>query len=536
VSWDGTRIAFEARSSAAEPLAVYEMNADGSACARHPGIENTPPSDNGLLVHNFDPTYAPPEGGFSRIVFASTRGNLNPAAYDYSGPQRTPADPTKPNANLYVLEPDPKAPPRTRIRQLTFLLNMERQPTFMNDGRLVFAAEKRAPGFYQTSLRRINLDTGDYHPLYAQRGSIGYPEATQVVELADKDFATIFSTPSTPGGGGVLGIVNRSLGIDFRSADPADYPVDPTVLDPSQPHAPDPAFFLRSLHLPDPAANARAGAPTSGLYTSPSALPGTELLVSFGGATDPATFDGDYDVYVMSPTTGAKRRLFGAPGMADVEAVAVYGRMPRPIFRSRLDEPNGHAIVFEERSEAEIHVLDVPVLASLLFQNTPTGRLLDPDIRSLDVYEDLPPTPDVASFQQGGSFVANDGFGSVYVRRRLLGTVPVEADGSAKLTVPGGVPIVLGLPETALSQARGLPRVQREAIVFSPGEYVHQSFRASLFGSLCGSCHGSISGRPVDAALQPDFVTQASSTLSRFKPPYDMNTPPAARGPVIGPP
>src|SRR5262249_21527645 len=157
-----------------------EMNADGSACAKHAKI-NAPLGNptNGLLVHNFDPVYAPPEGGFSRIVFASTRGNLKPDAYGYDGPQRTPADPTKPNSNLYVLDaPD-------KIRQLTYLLNMERQPSIMSDGRVIFSAEKRAPQFYQVALRRINIDGGDYHPLYAQRGSIGYPEATQVVELCD---------------------------------------------------------------------------------------------------------------------------------------------------------------------------------------------------------------------------------------------------------------------------------------------------------------------------------------------------------------
>lgn len=535
VSWDGTRVAFAARSSASEPLAVYEMNADGSNCGKHPGINDTPPSANGLLIHNFDPTYSPPEGGVSRIVFASTRGNLNDAAYDYTGPQRTPADPSKPNANLYVLEPDPAAPGRTRVRQLTFLLNMERQPSFMVDGRLIFTAEKRAPEFYQLALRRLNLDGGDYHPLYAQRGSIGYPEATQVVELADKDFATIFSTPSTPGGGGVLAVFNRSIGIDFTSTDPADYPIDPGVLDPTQPQFPDPAFFLRSLRFPDRAANARPGMPTSGLYTSPAALPSTELLVSFGAASDPAAFDGDYDVYVMDTITGAKTKLFGDAGTAEVEAVPVYARMPRPIFHSRLDEPNGHVTVLPDRTEAEIHVLDMPVLASLLFQNTPTGRLLEKDLKTVTVYEELPPTPEVTSFDQGGSFVVRDAFGKVYVRRRLLGTVPIEKDGSVKFTIPGGVPIVLGLHDTELSKARGLPRIQREALSFSPGEYAHQSFKADLFGAVCGPCHGSISGRAIDSALQPDFVTQASATLSRFQPAFDMNKPPAERGPVTGP-
>jgi hypothetical protein len=516
VSWDGTRIAFAARSSAAEPLAVYEMNADGSACAKHTVIDATPPSANGLLIHNFDPTYAPPEAGFTRIVFASTRGNLDSSSYDYSGPQRTPADPTKPNANLYVLEPDPAAPAQSRLRQLTFLLNLERQPSFMNDGRAIFTSEKRAPGFYQLALRRVNLDSGDYHPLFAQRGSIGYPEASQVVELADKDFATIFSAPGAAGGG-ALGIINRSIGIDFQSTNPADYPVDPSVLDPAQPNSPDPAFFLRSLRFPD----------STGVYTSPAALPSTELLVSFGAP--------DYDVYTFEPATGAKTRLFGTTGAAEVEAVAVYAKLARPLFRSTLDEPNGHTTILEGRKEAEVHVLDTPVLASLLFQNTPTGRLIDPDITTISVYEDLPPTLDVTTMAAGGSFVANDAFGSVYVRRRLLGAIPLESDGSVKFSLPGGVPIVFELPSTKLSAERKIPRFQREAMSFSPGEYVHQSFKRNLFGALCGQCHGSISGRAVDAALQPDFVTQASATAARFKAPFDMNKPPAERGPIVGP-
>ncbi len=530
VNWDATKIAFAARSSASEPFAVYEMNADGTSCSKHPKINEGAPSENGLLVHNFDPTYAPPEGGPSRIVFASTRGNLVNGAFDYSGPQRTPADPSKPNANLYVLENN------GTIRQLTFLLNMERQPSFMSDGRLIFPAEKRAPSFAQVALRRINLDGGDYHPLYAQRGSIGYPEATAVVELADKNFAAIFSDRTTPHGGGALGVFNRSIGIDFTSSDPNDYLIDKGVIDPNQLQSPDPAFFLRSLRFPDPGANPRPGQPTSGLYTSPAPLPSAQMLVSFGAASDPGAFNGDYDVYVIDPVTGAKAKLLGEAGSAEVDAVAIYGRFVRPIFRSTLDEPNGHTTIIPGRSEAEVHVLDMPVLASLLFQNTPTGRVIDPDIRTINVYEDLPPTPDVTSLDNLGSFGANDAFGRVYVRRRLLGTVPLEEDGSAKFAIPGGLPIVLELPETKLQQERGLPRFQRESMVFAPGEYVHQSFKQQFFGALCGSCHGSVSGRAVDAALQPDFITQASATKARFTPAFPLTKPPNERGAAQGPP
>lgn len=510
VSWDGTKIAFAARASASEPLAIYEMNADGSECAKHAAISSHAANQNGLLVHDFDPTYAPPPGG---LVFASTRGNLNDAAYGYSGPQRTPADPSKPNANLYVSDGG-------GIRQLTFQLNMEREPSFMTDGRLVFAAEKRAPGFYQLALRRLNLDTGDYHPLYAQRGTIGHSEATQPIEIGSKDFAAIFSNPDSPNGGGTIAFFNRSLGIDFRSTNGAEYVVDPGVLDPNNLNAPDPNFFLRSLRLPDP----------GGDYISPAPLPDAQILVSF------ATGGGDYDVYVMDSGTGQKTKLFGDANGAEVDAVAVYAKLVRPIFRSTLDEPNGHTRIDSSKAEAEIHVLDLPVLASLLFQNTPTGRLVDPDITSVDVYEDMPPPPEVASFDQGGANVASDSFGRVYVRRRLLGTAPVRKDGSTKITVPGGVPIVLKLPDTPTSQEKKLPRWQRESMTFSPGEYVHQSFKRGFFDGLCAQCHGSISGKPLDAALNVDFVTQASQTESRGEQSFNFTRPPNERPAPEGPP
>jgi len=533
VSWDGTKVAFAARASASEPLAIYEMNADGTACAKHPEINAGAPSVGGLLVHNFDPVYAPPEGGVSRIVFASTRGNIRTEAYDYQGPQRTPADPSKANSNLYVWEP--ASPADRRIRQLTYQLNMEREPSFMNDGRLIFTAEKRAPQFYQLALRRLNLDGGDYHPLYAQRGSIGYPEATQVAELGDKDFAAILREPGTPHGGGVLAIFNRSIGLDYRSTNPADYPEDPGAIDPAAPQYPSDSFFLRSLRMPDPGASARPG-PTTGLYTSPAMLPNGLVMVSFGASADVASFNGDYDVHVMSPVTGVRTRLLGEAGKADVEAVGVYPRFVRPTFRSTLDEPNGHTRIRADRTDAEIHVLDMRVLASLLFQNTPTGRVVDPELASVTVYEDMPPPLDVDSFAKGGTNVVTDPFGQVFVKRRLLGVATLADDGSTKLTVPGGLPIVLELNDTKLSRERNLPRFQREAMVFYPGEDAHQSFRREFFDGLCAQCHGSVSGRPTDTALNPDFVTQASATIARGQGPFVMAKPPAERGAISGPP
>jgi hypothetical protein len=523
VSWDAQTIAFAARSSASDPLAVYTIRADGSGCVKQADIANHPATANGLLEHDFDPAFSPPgPDGVERIVFASTRGNLDSTSFGYDGPQRSPADPTKPNANLYVLEPDPNSSAGAlRVRQLTWQLNTERLPSFMQDGRLIFTTEKREPGFYQLALRRQNLDGGDYHPLFAQRASIGATQATYGVELAQKDFAAIFSDQGAVHGAGSLAIINRSIGIDFTSPRMSDYLVDPSVITPSSPSAPESNFFLHSLQL----------VASDGSYTSPSPLPDGKVLVSFGAGA-PASFGGDYDVYVLDPASGTKTMLFGNPGTAEVEAVAVYPRAPKGIFASALDEPNGHTTVVPGQTNADVTVLDMKVLGSLLFQNTPTGRVVEPDLKSFEVYEDLP--PDVTDFPSSGANTATDAYGKVYVRRRLRNTVPIEPDGSAHFSIAGGLPLVLHLGDTAESTKLGLPRWQREEMTFVPGERTHQGFPAAFFDSLCAGCHGSISGKPVDAALNPDFLTQASSVIAASLPPTDLTGP--ARGGVVGPP
>ena len=531
VSWDGATIAFAARATASDPLAIYTMSADGTGCAKQPDIASHPATGGGLLEHDFDPAFSPPVNGVESIVFASTRGNLDTSTstFDYTGPQRTPEDPTKPNANLYVLERDPAG--AKRVRQLTWQLNMERLPSFMQDGRLVFTTEKRAPAFYQLALRRQNLDGGDYHPLFAQRGTIGFDQATGVVELADKNFAAIFSNHGAVHGAGVLGVFNRSIGIDFQSKTASDYVIDPSVINANSAAAPEGDFFKHSLTV----------LPADGSYTSPSPLPDGKMLVSYGTGA-PATFGGDYDLYVLDLNSGAKTKLLGAAGTAEVEAVAVYPRTDKGVFSSAPDEPNGHTSVSASAdptrgAPADVTVLDMTVLASLLFQNTPTGRVVETDLNSFEIYEDLPPPSDVTSFPACGGNTACDAYGKVYVRRRLLGSVPVQPDGSAHFRVPGGLPIVLRLAEDSESQRLKLPRWQREEMTFLPGETAHQSLAAGFFDNLCAGCHGAISGRPLDAALRPDFLTQASAVAAASLGGSDYSGPPARRSStIIGPP
>ena len=235
------------------------MNPDGSACAKIADIGAHAADRQRLARARFRSRVR--AAGRKRqlaIVFASTRGNVDTSAYDYTGAQRTPADPSKPNSNLYVYEPDPNDQTKMRVRQLTYLLDMERAPSFMQDGRVIFTAEKREPGFYQLALRRINLDGGDYHPLYGQRGSIGFHEVPQVVQLSDKNFAAVFADPGTPHHGGSLGIFNRCIGIDFGSDQTRDYPIDPTVINPRRRRRPSRRSSFTRCAFPDASRGGRS--------------------------------------------------------------------------------------------------------------------------------------------------------------------------------------------------------------------------------------------------------------------------------------
>jgi hypothetical protein len=527
VSWDAKTIAFAARATSSDPLAIYTMNADGTGCAKQTDISNHAATANNLLEHDFDPAFSPPgaDGTGSRIVFASTRGNLDSSAFDYMGPQRTPEDPSKSNANLYAWDPTSNA--SNHVRQLTWQLNMERLPSFMQDGRLIFTAEKREPGFLELALRRQNLDGGDYHPLYSQRATIGYEQSTGVVELSYKDFAAVMSHPGAQHGAGSLITFNRSIGVDFTSTNPKDYLVDPTCIQSSSPTSVEPNFFLHSLHV--------VGA--DGSYASPSPLPDGQILVAFGSG-QPASFGGDYDVYVMDPITGNKTKLFGAAGTQETEAVAVYPRATKGIFVSTPDEPNGHTYITPGAPNADVTVLDMGLLASLIFQNTPTGRVTEPDLASFEVWEDMPPELSVSSMPGScGGNVACDSYGKVYVRRRKLGGfVPVNADGSAHFAIPGGLPIVLHLADDSESKAKNLPRWQHEEMTFLPGETSHQGMPTLFFDHICSGCHSSVSGKPIDGALNPDFLTEASQVQAVGSQATNLTGGPSSRGPIQGPP
>jgi hypothetical protein len=495
VSWDAKSIAFAARGSASQPLRIYRMNTDGSGCALLAGIAASQPEQDGILIHDFDPAYAPD----GRLVFASTRGNLAGGA-SARGPTRTAAA-LAPNANLYVFSAggDPA------LRQLTFLSNQELAPSFLTDGRVIFTAEKRGLDFHQFATRRENLDGGDYHPLIAQRPSVGFASGTEVVELPNGTLALVTSGLDAVDGGGSIAVVNRSIGPDQDDRDPAD------------------RSYIHSISAPVPGAFGG----DSGVYRSPAALPSGRLLVSCDlSASDPAQGPHHYGLCEMDPALGGTPlMLWRDPKLVAVEAAVVWARAPRAVFESLRETTNSSLRVAPGEGTAMVHFLDAPMLATLLFSNTRVGRPIPFAMQGIEFFESLPPSSAAHSFADLSANVVSDSFGQFYDERRSLGRVPLAADGSLLVQMPGGLPLSVAaldkddkpidFPSGAVFKG---PMHQREEIQFYPGEHVSMALPRRYFDGVCAGCHGSVSGRELDIAVNVDVLGSASLTLSADSP------------------
>jgi hypothetical protein len=490
VSWDGKRIAFAARASANAPLRLYEMNVDGSACGPLAGIAPDSEQQDGILLHDFDPAYAPD----GRLVFASTRGYLD-GATGLHGPTRTPAA-LEPNANLYIF--DPSQTPA--VRQLTYLLDQELQPSFMSDGRVIFTAEKRGEGFHQLAGRRQNLDGGDYHPLFAQRPSIGFESATELIELANRNFAMVAAPLGSKDGGGTIVVVNRSIGPDQSDRAAGD------------------KSYVHSLTTPVPGAFGG----DSGVFRSPAPLPTGRMLASCdlqASALDAGS--PHYGLCELDPSgIDPPRLVFSAPDRVAIEAAALYARVPHT-FASRGDEINGSTHIEQGQQDAIVHFLDVPLLGTLLFANTRTGRPIDTRVAGLELLAPQPPPASADSFDQLGGDVVSDRYGRFYQSLRSLGKANAHPDGSLRVRIPGGMPLTLALVDSKGRQLQfpahapfSGPMRQREAIQFYPGERVKQLMPRHFFDGLCAGCHGSVSGRELDVAVSVDVLTSASRTAA----------------------
>jgi hypothetical protein len=485
-SYDATRLIFAARPGAASGLDLWLLDVRAGTCAQltRDGGRLTA---SGVRVHNFDPVFAP-DGS---VVFASTRGGFLTLRNFL------------PNAQLYRVGPDLSF---DNPQQMTFLLNSQLSPAFMQDGRVTMTAEKATPDFYQLAGRRINWDLTDYHPLLAQRAqstdtfsdglhpSVGYQQATEIREGLDRNFVLVLSNDHARGGGGALATFNRSIG-PFE----ADRPE---------------VTFVKSLVVID--AGATAGG--TGVYRSPFSLPNGEILASYAGdVTDPLAAMPRYDLVAVNPQDGSRRMLSPGGAQSLVEAALGYKRgetllftnLPQLVF-------GGHAGEANAGNNGIMHFPDLPVLATLLDANLRRGRNVAKydGAASLKVYQENPPPPGStpSSVTLTGTTI------QTYTNRTVLGSAPAMGDHSLMALVPSGVPLILEVDDAS---GKALFTMSEEHQV-TPGEYITPGPPRAVFNAICGGCHGSLSGSELDVAVSADALTGASVSFSRGTAPQPL--------------
>ncbi|MBK9032929.1 MAG: PD40 domain-containing protein [Myxococcales bacterium] len=488
VRYDGTTVAFAARSGAADPLGIWLVEVDGANCRR---VTPAAPDVNFIKIHNFDPAWAPDGNG---LVFASTRGGAH--AGGVTGPVRS-RKLFLPASDLWRMGVDGSNP-----EQLTFLTNSELNPNVLREGRIIMTTEKASGSLYQLSGRRLNWDRTDYHPLLAQRhrspygdpddasvmtDSIGYDQATDIREDLDGNLLFIASDAGARGGAGTLAIFNRSIG-----------PFEAGRTDPG---------YLRSATFPDPAATGRVGAATDGAYRGPHGMPDGRIMVSYAAVTgDLGTVTSlDWDIVAIDPRTGIRTTLIGGAG-AQVDAVLAIKAAPRKPYLNRRQLVFGGSVDEGQTGagRAVVHMPDAPLIFTLLTGNLRRGRPVD-GFRSatqLVAYAEVPPP--------AGTTMGNQPNG-VYESRVEAGRADLADDGSVKFNAPAGVGVVIELRDGDNNVLVNMGEEHQLA----PGEMISMGIRADLFDAVCGSCHGSVTGSELDVAVTPDALTGASQSMSK---------------------
>jgi hypothetical protein len=237
-------------------------------------------------------------------------------------------------------------------------------------------------------------------------------------------------------------------------------------------------------------------------------LPDGEIMASYAAnVANPAGDTPRYDLMAVDPQTHGRRMLLAGGMQSLVEATLSSKRSSRLLFRNTLQLVFGGRRGAGAGDKATVHFPDLPMLATLLDANLRRGRNVAAfaGAASLAVHEVLParsPSPDARKIM---------GTERVYTDRRRVGAAAVETDGSLKVQVPAGKPLVLEL----LDRSGGVLFTMREEHQLGPGESITPGVPRKLFNAVCGGCHGSVSGQETEVAVSADALTGASVSLSR---------------------
>ncbi|MHC4273144.1 MAG: HzsA-related protein [Planctomycetota bacterium] len=337
VSFDGRRLLFVGRRSPDEPLAVWEMNVDGSGLRR---ITDQAAGIRGAIY-------------LSTIYTIDDHEPADQIAFCADDPGGA--------VSLYTCRTD-----GTRLSRITFDPYGATDPCQLSDGRLLFSG---GPG---SALLTVNTDGTDVFVFAAA----DEPPAWRGMPCETDDGSVVFvESPNDDGDrAGALVAVSRTSSLHSR----------------------------RVL----------AGDP-SGSYRSPAAA-GANLLVSYR-----AHHSASYGLCVLDPKSGTRTAgVYDAPQWHELDAVVV---------RARTGIAGRSSVVNERVSHGVLYCLDAYLTGTQRSRGDGDER-----IDRLEVYRAMSSSSRDLHDPAAGA-----------VGQELLGTVPVEPDGSFHLNVPVRTPLRL---------------------------------------------------------------------------------------------
>ncbi len=377
VSFDAARVLFAGRKRADDDWNIYEATLDGRTVrqitkdlgnCRSPCYQGT--------LYTLDSS-AP----WHQITFVSDRSRV----WNECG--------SAPLTNLYSCKLDGSG-----LRQLTFNLSNDADPSLLGDGRLIFTSWQRCTlergrlGYARVFA--VNLDGTDYALFAEDRG-----KPCKRMPCATTKGMVVFVESNTESGdgGGILASV--TVRRPLRSYRPITQDSD-------------------------------------GRFRCPAPLPDGRVLV----CRQAADGKGVYGVCRLDPVSGACETVFRDPRFHTVEARLVCPRA----------EPDGRSSnVREEDASGKFYCLDVYCSdlrhpAEMARGTAKRLRVMEGVPRPIAFGEGLPtppPRPSLARSETGH----NRGTAQPMAPRRILGEVAVEEDGSFNIVVPANTPIQLQL-------------------------------------------------------------------------------------------
>lgn len=493
----GTRVAFSMREGDDAPRVLWEMDLrTGEARALTQGVR----LPNGRWSADRWPAYGPD----GRVWFVSTRaGMLAEHADGY-------------DTDLYVIERD------GTLTRRSFTPSPELATTFFRQGRetsgsVAFTAIRRLGDGYKGVVYRF---PNDLHSEYHQH--VGITLADDITwhlrETADGNYVGLLLDRDAVWSAGALVHVDRNLGIALPAAvaglsSLAGYRAPVTFLGPYG--APTDALVNPYAERESEVSVRRSQ--SEGAWRDPHPLPDGRLVAAWAEGTvrlrDRAVAP-DFGLYAVTldrdPVTGALRvagreRLVDLPGVSETQPVPVFANAPG--MRGG-EVPRG--------ARGELLYGGVPMIESLLRQVGPFGaRALRDDIRAVRVLGWIPRAEDPALPPMDGmpTELRRSGAGP-HLPARVLAEVPVEPDGTLYASLPAGAAFRLQFLD-----ARGMAvGVQHNRwFDIQGGQSLRQGVAPGVYDGRCAVCHGSRSGRAVEAFAPVDVTARASRSLARFE-------------------